>query len=57
MCGVPVHSADGYLARLIGKGFRVAIADQVEDPAEAKKRGSKAVRAARDRAGGDAGHV
>ena len=43
MCGVPVHSADGYLARLISKGFRVAIADQVEDPAEAKKRGSKAV--------------
>ena len=43
MCGVPVHSAESYLARLIGKGFRVAIADQTEDPAEAKKRGSKSV--------------
>ncbi|MGB3721981.1 MAG: DNA mismatch repair protein MutS, partial [Pacificimonas sp.] len=43
MCGVPVHSAESYLARLIGKGFRVAIAEQVEDPAEAKKRGSKSV--------------
>jgi len=43
MCGVPVHSADGYLARLIRKGFKVAICEQMEDPAEAKKRGSKAV--------------
>jgi DNA mismatch repair protein MutS len=43
MCGVPVHSADGYLATLIRKGFRVAVAEQVEDPAEARKRGSKAV--------------
>ncbi|MBZ6378084.1 DNA mismatch repair protein MutS [Pacificimonas aurantium] len=43
MCGVPVHSAESYLARLIAKGFRVAIADQTEDPAEAKKRGSKSV--------------
>jgi DNA mismatch repair protein MutS len=43
MCGVPVHSADGYLARLIRKGFRVAVCEQVEDPAEAKKRGSKSV--------------
>ncbi|AZL59301.1 DNA mismatch repair protein MutS [Tabrizicola piscis] len=43
MCGVPVHSAEGYLLSLIRKGFRVAIAEQLEDPAEAKKRGSKSV--------------
>ncbi|HWD14565.1 MAG TPA: DNA mismatch repair protein MutS [Pseudochrobactrum sp.] len=43
MCGVPVHTADDYLQRLIGKGFRVAVCEQVEDPAEAKKRGSKSV--------------
>ncbi|SDA32997.1 DNA mismatch repair protein MutS [Sphingomonas sp. NFR15] len=44
MCGVPVHSAEGYLARLIKAGHRVAIADQTETPAEAKKRGgSKAL--------------
>ncbi len=43
MCGVPVHSHEAYLNRLIRKGFRVAICEQVEDPAEAKKRGSKAV--------------
>ncbi len=43
MCGVPVHSAEGYLLALIRKGFRVAIAEQMEDPAEAKKRGSKSV--------------
>ena len=43
MCGVPVHAAEGYLLSLIRKGFRVAIAEQIEDPAEAKKRGSKAV--------------
>ncbi len=43
MCGVPVHSADGYLSRLIRKGFKVAICEQVEDPAEAKKRGPKSV--------------
>src|ERR1700743_1802243 len=44
MCGVPAHAADGYLARLIKAGHRVAIADQVETPAEAKKRGgSKAL--------------
>ncbi|HWK44998.1 MAG TPA: DNA mismatch repair protein MutS [Stellaceae bacterium] len=41
MCGVPVHAADGYLARLIRHGFRVAICEQIEDPAEAKKRGGK----------------
>jgi len=43
MCGVPVHAADNYLARLIRKGFRVAICEQMEDPAEARKRGAKAV--------------
>jgi DNA mismatch repair protein MutS len=43
MCGVPVHAADGYLARLIRKGFRVAVCEQVEDPAEARKRGGKSV--------------
>jgi DNA mismatch repair protein MutS len=44
MCGVPAHSAEGYLARLIKAGHRVAIADQIETPAEAKKRGgSKAL--------------
>ncbi|HMA13489.1 MAG TPA: DNA mismatch repair protein MutS [Kiloniellaceae bacterium] len=43
MCGVPVHSADGYLSRLIRKGFKVAICEQMEDPVEARKRGSKSV--------------
>src|SRR6201990_2147062 len=44
MCGVPAHAAVGYLQRLIKAGHRVAIADQVESPAEAKKRGgSKAL--------------
>ncbi|MEM9625383.1 MAG: DNA mismatch repair protein MutS [Pseudomonadota bacterium] len=43
MCGVPVHSSDGYLERLIKKGFKVAICEQTEDPAEAKKRGPKSV--------------
>ncbi|MXO70886.1 DNA mismatch repair protein MutS [Altererythrobacter buctensis] len=38
MCGVPVHSAEGYLARLIRAGCRVAIAEQVETPDEAKQR-------------------
>jgi DNA mismatch repair protein MutS len=37
MCGVPAHSAEGYIARLIQKGFRVAICDQVEDPRFTKK--------------------
>ena len=36
MCGVPVHSAEMYLARLIRKSFKVAVCEQVEDPAEAK---------------------
>jgi DNA mismatch repair protein MutS len=44
MCGVPAHAAVGYLQRLIKAGYRVAIADQTETPAEAKKRGgSKAL--------------
>ncbi|MFL9503531.1 DNA mismatch repair protein MutS, partial [Rhodopseudomonas palustris] len=43
MCGVPVHAAEGYLLTLIRKGFRVAIGEQMEDPAEARKRGSKSV--------------
>ncbi|MEO1537426.1 MAG: DNA mismatch repair protein MutS [Pseudomonadota bacterium] len=43
MCGVPVHSAEAYLLTLIRKGFRVAVCEQLEDPSEAKKRGSKAV--------------
>src|SRR6516225_7272002 len=43
MCGVPVHAAEQYLEKLIRKGFRVAVCEQVEDPQEARKRGSKAV--------------
>jgi hypothetical protein len=43
MCGVPVHRADEYLHRLIAAGLRVAVCEQTEDPAEAKKRGSKSV--------------
>src|SRR5690242_15430544 len=43
MCGVPVHAAEAYLEKLIRKGFRVAVCEQVEDPAEAKKRGAKSV--------------
>ena len=43
MCGVPVHAAEGYLSRLIRKGFRVAVCEQTEDPAAAKKRGAKSV--------------
>ena len=43
MCGVPVHSAETYLQRLIKKGFRVAVCEQTESPAEAKKRGYKSV--------------
>jgi DNA mismatch repair protein MutS len=41
MCGVPVHTAETYLARLIRAGFKVAICDQIEDPAEARRRGGK----------------
>jgi DNA mismatch repair protein MutS len=36
MCGVPHHAADGYIARLVRKGFRVAVCEQVEDPKKAK---------------------
>jgi DNA mismatch repair protein MutS len=36
MCGVPFHALDGYLAKLVGKGFRVALCEQVEDPKKAK---------------------
>ncbi|HTR37766.1 MAG TPA: DNA mismatch repair protein MutS [Bryobacteraceae bacterium] len=37
MCGVPYHSAEGYLARLIQKGYRVAVCDQMEEPGPGKK--------------------
>jgi DNA mismatch repair protein MutS len=43
MCGVPVVRADEYLQRLIKQGYRVAVCEQLEDPAAARKRGSKAV--------------
>ena len=43
MAGVPVHAAEMYLSRLIRRDFRVAICDQVEDPAEARKRGPKSI--------------
>ncbi|MCA8905177.1 MAG: DNA mismatch repair protein MutS, partial [Hyphomonas sp.] len=43
MAGVPYHAAEGYLARLIRAGCRVAVCEQTESPAEAKKRGSKAI--------------
>jgi DNA mismatch repair protein MutS len=43
MCGVPVHAADDYLQKLIRLGHKVAVCEQTEDPAEARKRGSKAV--------------
>lgn len=48
MCGVPVHAAENYLAKLIRKGFRVAVCEQVEDPAEAKKRGGAKALVKRD---------
>ncbi|WP_458574439.1 MutS N-terminal domain-containing protein, partial [Sphingopyxis sp. RIFCSPHIGHO2_12_FULL_65_19] len=48
MCGVPVHAAESYLARLIRAGHRVAIAEQVETPAEAKARGGSKALVARD---------
>src|SRR5215217_1241613 len=41
MCGVPIHAAQDYLKKLIGLGHRVAICEQIEEPAEAKKRGGK----------------
>src|SRR5947207_1468994 len=43
MCGVPIHAAEAYLARLIKGGHRVAIAEQIESPAEARRRGAKSV--------------
>ncbi len=43
MCGVPIDRADDYLQRLIALGHRVAVCEQIEDPAEAKKRGPKSV--------------
>ena len=43
MCGVPFHASDSYLSRLVRLGYRVAICEQVESPAEAKKRGAKSV--------------
>ncbi len=43
MCGVPVVRSDEYLHKLIAAGFRVAVCEQTEDPAEAKKRGAKSV--------------
>ena len=52
MCGVPYHAVDGYLARLVKKGFRVAICEQVEDPEE-----GQGARAARGRARRVAGHA
>src|ERR1700716_4068029 len=43
MCGVPVERSDDYLHRLIEKGFRVAVCEQMEDPAAARARGNKSV--------------
>ncbi len=43
MCGVPFHAYENYLARLIRQGFHVAICEQTEDPAAAKKRGGKSI--------------
>jgi DNA mismatch repair protein MutS len=43
MAGVPVHAAEAYLAKLIRAGFKVAVCEQMEDPAEARKRGSRSV--------------
>src|ERR1700681_3114495 len=43
MCGVPIERADEYLHRLIAAGHRVAVCEQLEDPAEARRRGAKSV--------------
>ena len=43
MCGVPAHAAEAYLAKLIRAGFKVAVCEQMEDPAEARKRGAKSI--------------
>ena len=47
MCGVPVHAADDYLQKLIALGHRVAVCEQTEDPAEARRRGGEIGGAAR----------
>ena len=58
MCGVPVHAAEAYLARLIRAGHRVAIAEQIESPAEARKaRGVEGAGRPRHRPAGHAGHA
>ena len=43
MAGVPAHAAEAYLAKLIRAGFKVAVCEQMEDPAEARKRGGKGI--------------
>jgi DNA mismatch repair protein MutS len=43
MAGVPVHAAEAYLAKLIRAGFKVAVCEQIEDPSDARKRGSKSI--------------
>ena len=43
MTGVPVHSSEAYIARLVIAGFRVAVCEQTEDPADASRRGRNAV--------------
>jgi DNA mismatch repair protein MutS len=43
MCGVPAHAHEAYLSKLVRQGFKVAVCEQTEDPAEAKKRGAKSV--------------
>ena len=43
MCGVPVHASETYLHRLIQSGFKVAVCEQMEEPAQAKKRGPKSI--------------
>ena len=43
MCGVPAHSCDQYLSKLIKAGYKVAVCEQLETPEEAKKRGNKSV--------------
>ena len=48
MCGVPVHAAETYLARLIRAGFKVAVCEQMEEPAAAKKRGGAKALVRRD---------
>ena len=57
MCGVPIHAADEYLQKLIALGHRVAVCEQVEDPAEARKRGGKSVVRRERRPPGDARHA